>query len=303
MIPATTSTGQLLADLKSTTAAVQNKDWLSAGLGGASTALDLLGSTGNPLSAITSAGFGAVTELVSFLEEPLKQLTGDPSSVSSSAQSLQGAGQDVTSVADSYRKSAGAETTGWSGAAASQYRDTGARNADGIAAIGQASTAVSAAVSGAGEVVAQVSQAVTELVNEAAGKIITIMTQALAAASATFGASVAAAIPQAVEIAVEYGQKIAAKMGTLLNSSQALLQLIQSVTQTVEAVQQVMTQLGGSSAQGASTSGQDTGTTGTTGNSTSSSALADDDSPEGLTVTVTLGPTSKASKVDHTADA
>ncbi|MFD8495216.1 hypothetical protein [Amycolatopsis sp. NPDC059657] len=241
----TADTAGLLADLRSTTEAVKNQDWVAAGLGGASTALDLLGPVPSPLSAIAGAGFGMVMDLVSFLEEPLKQLEGDPSPVSSNSRSLHGAGQNLDSAADSYRESADQETTGWSGGAGANYRDTSKKHADGIKALGQASTAVSHALSGAGQVVARVTELVTGLITEAAGKIIPIMTQAVAAAPATFGASVAAAIPQIVQIAVEYGQKIAEKMGTLLASSDNLLRLLQAVLGTVEAVTTALTQLSG----------------------------------------------------------
>ncbi|GAA3583524.1 hypothetical protein GCM10022222_80370 [Amycolatopsis ultiminotia] len=239
----TPNAGALLSDLKTTTQAVQNQDWVSAGIGGASTALDLLGATSDPLSALTSAGFGMITELVRFLEDPLKQLQGNPDAVATHSQGFEDGGSQVSSVADDYRQSAAPETSEWSGSAASGYRDTSAQHADCVEAVGQASTAVSSAVAGAGKVVAKAQQEVGGLISEAVGQIITLMTQALASAQATFGASVAAAIPQAVQIATDYGQRIAQKLGVLLSDSQNLLQLMTSVLQGVEAVTQLMTQL------------------------------------------------------------
>ncbi|SEP51230.1 hypothetical protein [Amycolatopsis saalfeldensis] len=245
------SAGQLLSDLKSTTQAVRNKDWLSAGLGGASTAADLLSASSDPLAALTSAGFGMITELVRFLEEPLKQLQGDSSSVSSHSQGLSDTGTQVSSVADDYRQSTGPETSSWSGPAASGYQDTSSQHADGVDAVGTASTALASAVSGAGEVVGKAQAEVGGLISEAVGQIIPLMTQAVAAAPATFGASIAAAIPQAVTIATQYGGQIAQKLGVLLSDSKNLLQLITSVTKGLEAVTQLMTQL---SEQGSSQS-------------------------------------------------
>lgn len=251
-----TDSGQLLADLKTTTQAVENHDWVSAGLGGATTALDLLGATQDPLAALTSAGFGMITELVRFLEEPLKQLQGNPDSVSSHSQGMEGGGQQVSSVADDYRQSAGPETSGWSGSSASSYRDNSSQHADCVEAVGQAGIAMAKAATGAGKVVAKAQQEVGGLISEAVGQIIQLMTQAFAAAQATFGASIAAAIPQAVAIATQYGGQIAQKLGVLLSDSDNLLQLITSVTQGLEAATQLMTKLSEASK---SSSGEESG--------------------------------------------
>ena len=238
-----TDSGQLLTDLKTTTQAVENQDWVSAGLGGASTALDLLGASQDPLAALTSAGFGMITELVRFLEEPLKQLQGNPDSVSSHSQSMTGGGEQVSSVANDYRQSSGPETSGWNGSSASSYRDTSSQHADCVEAVGQAGIAMAKAAVGAGKVVAKAQQEVGGLISEAVGKIVELMTQAFAAAQATFGASIAAAIPQAVAIATQYGGQIAQKLGVLLSDSDNLLQLITSVTEGLEAATQLMTKL------------------------------------------------------------
>ncbi|MBB1155468.1 MULTISPECIES: hypothetical protein [Amycolatopsis] len=252
-----TDSGQLLAHLKSTAQAVENHDWVSAGLGGATTALDLLGASQDPLAALTSAGFGMITELVRFLEEPLKQLQGNPDSVSSHSQGMEGGGQQVSSVADDYRQSAGPETSGWSGSSASSYRDNSSQHADCVEAVGQAGIAMAKAATGAGKVVAKAQQEVGGLISEAVGQIIQLMTQAFAAAQATFGASIAAAIPQAVAIATQYGGQIAQKLGVLLSDSDNLLQLITSVTQGLEAATQLMTKLSEASK---SSSGEEPGT-------------------------------------------
>ncbi len=249
-----TDSGQLLADLKTTTKAVENHDWVSAGLGGATTALDLLGASQDPLAALTSAGFGMITELVRFLEEPLKQLQGNPDSVSSHSQGMEGGGQQVSSVADDYRQSAGPETSEWSGSSASRYRDNSSQHADCVEAVGQAGIAMAKAATGAGKVVAKAQQEVGGLISEAVGQIIQLMTQAFAAAQATFGASIAAAIPQAVAIATQCGGQIAQKLGVLLSDSDNLLQLITSVTQGLEAATQLMTKLSEASK---SSSGED----------------------------------------------
>ncbi|WP_179957088.1 hypothetical protein [Amycolatopsis anabasis] len=237
---------QLLGDVETTLTAVQSNDWVTAGLSGATSALDLLGSGGgDPLSGIASAGFGFLADLVSFLAEPLNTLAGNPGAVTSNADGLQGAGQGISSHADSYQQAAGKETPGWSGGAASSYQGTAKELAGELRAMSKASTAVSSAMSGAADVVAKAQQIITQYVTEASGKINMIMTQALAAAQATFGASVAAAIPQAVQVATEYGGKIAEKMGALLSSSQNLVKLLLAVVKSLKAINQAITQTTG----------------------------------------------------------
>ncbi|MER7083994.1 WXG100 family type VII secretion target, partial [Saccharopolyspora kobensis] len=123
-----------LEQLKSTIAAVRDRNWLSGGLsGGENPGMSSLGSTSDPLSALSDSGFGFITGSVSFLGEPLQQLAGDPSSVSAGAQGFQDTGRNVSSIADSYQQSVGPETSGWSGDAAAGYLKTGAELVDGIA--------------------------------------------------------------------------------------------------------------------------------------------------------------------------
>ncbi|QFU90360.1 hypothetical protein [Amycolatopsis sp. YIM 10] len=189
---------------------------------------------------MSDAGFGWVLDFVSFLEEPLNQLAGDPGAISTSAQGFQSAGQSVSSAAGAYREASTSETADWSGSGGSDYRASAAQLADGIEAAAQASTAASGALTGAGEVVAQARDIVTQLIGEAAGRINTIVMQALAAAQATGGASVAAAIPQVVQVAVEYGGKIAEKMGVLLSSTENLLKLVHGAVAALDVLDKAL---------------------------------------------------------------
>ncbi|WP_157357287.1 hypothetical protein [Amycolatopsis nigrescens] len=239
--PTTAPITQLLADLEATTTAVQNNDWVTAGLYGATAAADVLGAGPDPLSALTTAGFGWMTDFVSFLTAPLETLLGEPGAVSSSSGSLQSTGQNVSELAGSYQQSSGTETPNWSGTAASGYQNTSGELADELRAIGKASAGVSSAMAGASDVIGKAQQIITQLVGEAAGKITPIMTQAMATAPATGGASVAAAVPQCVAIAVQYGQQIAEKMGALLSSSQNLAKLVLAMLKSLQVIDKAIT--------------------------------------------------------------
>ena len=201
-----TNTAQMVADLQATDDAVRANGWVAPGLGMPGAPLGLLGSTLNPLSGLATAGLGWFMPLVSFLGDGLAQLQGgNAASVSSGSQDFGSAGQDLVRCRRLVpgRRPPRRPPTG-PARPPSQYRDTGAQHADGIAGLGQGSNTTGSAIIGAGQVVAQAIAEVTELIAEAVAQIVPIMTQAMARAGETFGQSVVEAIPPCVGIAVTY---------------------------------------------------------------------------------------------------
>jgi hypothetical protein len=244
----TTTTAQqsgkaLLTDVKGTVAAIENGDWLSAAGGIAQTALDVIGISGDPLGAISSAGFGWAVAHVSFLREPFDMLLGNPESIKSNAATWTSAGDQLTATAQQYRDAAVTETTQWKGAAANGYRATSATHADSLEAFGKASAGLSAAITGAGQLVAEIRKLVMDLISKAVQKIIMQIIQALASSWCTFGASVAAAVVQIVQTAVSTAQKLLGKLVKLLQSLQKVFQLVVKVVQIVKSVKALVEQL------------------------------------------------------------
>ena len=213
----------LLAELATITDAVRDGSWRSGEI--SSESPNQLGSTENPMSALGGAGLDWMMQFVSFLEEPLHQLRGNPDPMSSGATGFSDAGQDVASTADTYRQSTTTDTDGWSGEAADGYRESGDQYADGISALGESSSTVASAITGAAEVVGQVVGAVTGLVAEAVGQ------------------SIAAAIPQCVQIAVDCAQRIAAQLAALLSSGENLLKLVDGAIAVMGMAKQVLSQI------------------------------------------------------------
>jgi uncharacterized protein YukE len=247
-----TDTAQLVVDLQATDEAVRANGWVAPGLGVPGAPLDLLGSTLNPLTGLATAGLGWFMPLVSFLGDGLTQLQGgNAASVSSGAQDFGAAGQDITDVADSYRASTSAQTSGWSGSSATEYRNAAAQHAEGVTGLGQASNTTASAIIGAGQVVAQAIAEITQLISEAVAEIVPIMTQAVARAGETFGQSVAEAIPPCVGIAVTYAAKIAAKLAALMASGDNLMKLVQGGMAVVELIQSAMSSISQQSASAA----------------------------------------------------
>ncbi|MFD4668990.1 hypothetical protein ACFWNN_04595 [Lentzea sp. NPDC058450] len=235
----------LLTELRTTTNAIAADEWLSADLAATPKApITELGTNGKPLQALDGAGVGFLTPMISFLEEPLGQLSGNPDAVQQGAAEFQNAGKAATALADDYGAKAGQETDSWTGASADDYAKTGKELIDGVLSVAETALTNASALIKAGEVVAQVVAEVTRLITEAVGKIVPIMTQALAAAAATFGQSVAVAIPQCVQIAVECGGQIAAKLGELLASGENLIKLVEGASAVLKIVKQAMSLIG-----------------------------------------------------------
>jgi uncharacterized protein YukE len=245
-----TNTAQLVTDLTSTNGAVAGNGWVSSELGGSGGSLSLLGSTADPLSGLASVGLGWFTPLVSFLSDGLSQLQGgNAASVTSGSQDFSGAGQDITNLAGSYGDSTSAQTSSWTGAAATDYRAAGAQHATGVAGLGAASTTVGSSIIGAGQVVAEAISEITELISEAVAQIVPILTQAVARAQQTMGESIVEAIPPCVGIAVEYALRIASKLAALLASGQNLLKLVQGALGVVDLIQQALSSISQQSTQ------------------------------------------------------
>ncbi|WP_086666049.1 hypothetical protein [Lentzea kentuckyensis] len=235
----------LLNELRTTTNAIAGDEWLSSGLATTPKAdLGELGSNGKPLQALDSAGVGFLTPMVSFLEEPLNQLKGDPDGVERGAGEFEKAGKSATSLAQDYQSKAGGETSGWSGQSATDYAKTGKELVDGVLSVAETALTNASALIKAGQVVAQVVAEVTRLITEAIGKIVPIMTEAIAAAPATFGQSIAVAIPQCVQIAVDCGVQIAAKLGELLASGENLIKLVEGAQAVLKIVKQALSVIG-----------------------------------------------------------
>lgn len=181
----------------------------------------------SPLSGMTAAGVGWLTPFVSFLEEPLARLRGNPGPVTAGAQEFERAAEDVSAVAAAYRRATA---------------DGGF--ADGLAALAEGSATVATALTAARDVVDHVIRVVTGIVAEAVAMIVPIMADAVARVAVTFGESVAAAIPRCVEIATAAGERIVDRLAALQASGQRLLELVGVAMAVTRAVRQVFEEIG-----------------------------------------------------------
>ncbi|HEV8555881.1 MAG TPA: M15 family metallopeptidase [Actinophytocola sp.] len=238
----------LFNDVQNTSSAIERGDWIGAGLGVSNVAMDVIGLGGDPLGAISQAGFGWLIGHIKFLREPFDKLLGDPTSIMGSAQNFTKAANDLSSTANQYRQAIRGETANWTGAAADSYRTAGATQAQNLDSFSEVTKAMSGAMEGAGKMLAEVRKAVMDVINQACNRIVMIIIEALAEAWGSFGASIAKGIAQSVTTAVQSAQKCISKIQKLISTFQKIMQLVQKVMQLVKAVKQIMQTIGGKAA-------------------------------------------------------
>ena len=235
----------LFNDVKTTSSAIDHGDWLGAGLGATKVAMDVISISGDPLGAISSAGFGWLIGHIKFLREPFDKLLGDASAITGSAQGWMRASTQLTNSASAYRQAAQQETRSWTGTAADAYRAVGETQARNLDSLSEVSKAVSQALEGAGKLLAEVRKAVLDIINQACNKIIMIIIEALAASWGSFGASIAKGIAQSVQTAATSAAKSMQKIQKLVSSLQKIMQLVQNIVRLAQAVKQLLQTIGG----------------------------------------------------------
>lgn len=235
----------LYNDVRGTAAAIEHGDWLSAGLGVTNVAMDVINLGGDPLGAISQAGFGWLIGHIKFLREPFDVLLGDANSITGSAQGFLNSANKLVSSAGQYRTAAQRETSSWTGSAGDAYRVTSETQSKNLESMSEVCKGISGALSGAGKALAEVRKMVMDLISQACNKIVMIIIQALAAAWGSFGASIAQGIAQSVTTAVQSAAKCLSKIQKLIQTLQKILQLVQKVVQLVKAVKQLMESVGG----------------------------------------------------------
>lgn len=241
----TNTVQSLFNDIRTTTNAIEDGDWLDAMGGAGKVAMGIINIANDPLGAIASSAVNWVLGAVSFLREPFEVLQGDSGAITSSAGAWSGACTGLGQTAQIYREASTTQTRSWTGNAADGYRTTSANQADGLAAMAQASRGIAQAMQQGGQLLASVRKAVMDLISEAVRKIIQICIEALSKSWLSFGASVALGIAQSVQKAVQTGMKLVQEIQKLVQGLQKIIQTVQQIVRTVQQIKQLLEQIGG----------------------------------------------------------
>ena len=159
---------RLLDDGAQLKAAIENGDWLSAGLAGASGVMDAVSFAVNPLGGLVAMGVGWVLDHIEPLKSWLNDLTGDAGAVSGGAQTwgniaagLARAGADLTRSLDSTLATA-------ESLAVDAYR----RLASDVAAHLELSSQLAAAIGTGLQLASSIVQVVHDLVRDAIADVV-----------------------------------------------------------------------------------------------------------------------------------
>jgi len=245
----------LVNDVKGMASAIERGDWVSAGLGMANTAMDVMGMASNPLGGFMSAGFSWAIQHVDFLKEPFDALLGDPQAVGKMASSWMSASKQVEQIASDYAKSSVEQTRSWRGNSADAYRTASANHVKGLETLSKAAAGISGAVKGAGELVAAVRKTIMDLIGQAVSDMVMKIIQWLTASFFTFGAAIGAAIADIVSMACRYAKKLADFLSKLASSLKKLIDLIKQVSNIAQIAKQVVQAISAMSHSGASGGG------------------------------------------------
>lgn len=156
-----------LEDAKEVKNAVENGDWLEAGLGAVPLGMDLVACATDPTAAlgmVIEAAVGWLMEHLEPLKEALDKLAGNPEVVKSFGQTWQNVADRLNAVAEDLQANVTSDLAEWTGSAADSYRAASADRVDALRTTAETCAGVSSAVTMAGEVVAAVRVMVRDLI-------------------------------------------------------------------------------------------------------------------------------------------
>jgi hypothetical protein len=159
-------------DIAGLAESLRHGDWLDAGLGGASTAMDVVGAAIDPIGTLAAAGLGWLMEHLNPLHSWLQDLSGSAEGVERFAHRWESIGAQLGDAADDLRHRVTVDLELMTGAALDAYR----AHADGLVhrlgALGAAASAVAQALRVASTVIGTVAGMVRDALAQVVGSAI-----------------------------------------------------------------------------------------------------------------------------------
>ncbi|AOS65113.1 RHS repeat-associated core domain-containing protein [Actinoalloteichus hymeniacidonis] len=223
VVDSTTSTSglSLVDSVNSTNEAIQNGDWLEAGLGTA----DLVMTALDPFAAIISNGVGWLLEHVGPLSDALDALAGSPDEIQAHADTWSNVANEVNAVSTELGNLIQSDVSSWTGAAADAYRERATDTANLILAAGAAAGGAAEGIQMAGEVVTAVRDAVRDIIADVVGSMVSWALQVLF----TLGIGLAWVVPKVVAKVAQTAAKIAQLTQKLVSSMSKLSPLLKKL--------------------------------------------------------------------------
>ncbi|WP_030104979.1 hypothetical protein [Actinoalloteichus caeruleus] len=188
--------------------AVQNGDWLEAGVNIGAAGLDALAVVADPFGTLLTSAFAWFIEHVPPLPDMLNCLAGNPDVVHTNAATwgnvADSLGQSSQDMGDIVR----ADTEGWEGPAVEAYRPVAMGQAAAIQAASIAANGVGVALTAGATVVSVVRTIVRDLIAEAMSELVQWLIRAAAAAGLTLGLATPVLVADGIRLVMKWANKV-----------------------------------------------------------------------------------------------
>lgn len=220
--------------------AIDNGDWLEAGIAGTAAGLDALGVIADPFGALLSGAFAWAMEHVDPLPEMLNSLAGNPDVVQSNATTWANVANHMRTTGADMERVVAEDTAPWQGPAVDTYRPLALGEAKLMAAAGAAADAVSAAVSGAGIAVSVVRTTVRDLIADAMADVVQWLARAAVAAVVTVGLATPALVADVIRLVAKWSSRVSEWLQKIVTTMRKLADIVKKVKPVLEKVKTSM---------------------------------------------------------------
>lgn len=230
--PAATAGAGLLSDIA---VLAGDHSALDFTVDGVSAGLDAIGAGLDPFGAIAGAGVGWLLEHVSFLREPLDQLTGDAAAIAAASTSWTAIADSLDEAAGRYGDDLGA-TAPWTGAAADDYRAAARDYIVLLQAMAGQCRSTASGLEVTGVVIGTERALIHGAISQFVGRCVVEAVAALAASWFTFGGSLAAFIALVDVDASIQAEQDAMRVGALTKRIASLAAKLDGISSHAEQV-------------------------------------------------------------------
>lgn len=220
--------------------AIDNGDYLEAGIAGGAAALDALAVIADPFGALLSGAFAWAMEHIDPLPEMLNSLAGNPDVVQSNATTWSNVANHLRTTGSDMARVVTEDTAPWEGPAVAAYTPVALGEAKLIEAAAVAADAVSAAVSGAGIAVSVVRTTVRDLIADACAEIVKWLAKAVVAAVVTVGLATPALVADVIRIVAKWSKRVSDWLQKIVNTMKKLADIVSKVKPVLEKVKTTM---------------------------------------------------------------
>lgn len=207
---------------------IDKGDWKLALSGVAAGALDVASAALDPIAYVAGQLFSWMLEHIEPARAALHALSGNPDMVKAYAASWTNIEREMLSVSEDYRRAAAQDAPGWTGDAATAYRNRAAEAAGVCGGVGGAAHGIASLTMGMAEVVNGVRTAVRDVLSAIAGSLVSWAIE-LAATLGTAAPLVVAQATSKIAQVVRTVANLVFKLETVLSAAITALVALRDV--------------------------------------------------------------------------